>query len=118
MSVSNALAIDSTSVPDIQPKSINSPGARFRDCPHCPEMVVVPSGKFTMSRKPASDGRTDDDPEGIPKSAPARDVNIDLPFAAGIYDVTRDEFGVFVQETGKQPEAGCYVWSRGAWIDD
>ena len=24
------------------------PGAGFRDCPECPEMVVVPAGNFTM----------------------------------------------------------------------
>ena len=24
------------------------PGAAFRDCPECPEMVVLPAGSFTM----------------------------------------------------------------------
>ena len=28
--------------------SANASGAVFRDCPECPEMVVVPDGKFTM----------------------------------------------------------------------
>jgi len=29
-------------------------GAVFRDCPDCPEMVVVPAGRFTMG-SPASE---------------------------------------------------------------
>jgi formylglycine-generating enzyme required for sulfatase activity len=28
--------------------SSRAPGTVFRDCPVCPEMVVIPAGKFTM----------------------------------------------------------------------
>lgn len=95
-----------------------SSGTRFRDCPECPEMVVVPPGKFTMARKSASDGRSDDDPEGLPKSAPARQVSIDAPFALGIYLVTREEFASFVHATGRAAEAGCYLWKTSVWVED
>jgi formylglycine-generating enzyme required for sulfatase activity len=95
-----------------------APGTRFRECAECPEMTVIPSGKFTMSRKSASDGRRDDDPEGIPKSAAARQVNIDAPFAIGIYDVTRDEFAAFVRESHRSTGNGCYIWRGGVWNDD
>lgn len=81
-------------------------------------MIVIPSGSFTMSRKPAADGRKDDDPEGIPKSTPAHEVSIDRVFAAAIYDVTRDEYGAFVHETGRADGPGCYVWTRDQWTDD
>ena len=27
---------------------LHNPGAVFRDCPNCPEMVVVPAGHFIM----------------------------------------------------------------------
>ncbi len=29
-----------------------TPGASFRDCPECPEMVVVPAGSFMMGAFP------------------------------------------------------------------
>ena len=101
-----------------QTKPVTSAGTRFRDCPECPELIVIPPGRFTMSRKSASDGRRDDDPEGIPKSAPAREVRFSDPIALGVYDVTREEFGTFVRETGRSSQAGCYVWKRGNWVDD
>jgi formylglycine-generating enzyme required for sulfatase activity len=81
-------------------------------------MVVIPSGEFTMTRKLAADGRKYDDPEGVPKSAPARDVKIEAPFAIGVFDVTRDEFDAFVSETHRLTEKGCYQWIRGVWRDD
>jgi formylglycine-generating enzyme required for sulfatase activity len=93
-------------------------GAQFRECADCPQMIVIPAGRFTMSGKTASDGRADDDPEGIPKSAAAREVGIDAAFAAGIYDVTVGEFGDFVRASGWSGEAGCRVWNGRAWLDD
>ncbi len=33
------------------------PGSTFRDCPTCPEMVVVPEGRFMMG---SNDGRYDE----------------------------------------------------------
>ncbi len=36
-----------------------APGAVFRDCPQCPDVVVVPAGKFVMGSTPAaSTGRS------------------------------------------------------------
>ena len=31
-------------------------GVTFRDCPECPEMVVVPAGIFTMGSPPGEEG--------------------------------------------------------------
>jgi formylglycine-generating enzyme required for sulfatase activity len=81
-------------------------------------MVVIPAGRFTMSRKPPADGRKDDDPEGVPKSAPAREVTIDRPFAAAVFDVTREEYDVFIRETRRSAAEGCYLWSGDQWIED
>ena len=36
-------------------------GRRFRDCAKCPEMVVVPSGSFTMRSPNSEDSRYDDE---------------------------------------------------------
>ena len=94
------------------------PGTTFRDCSVCPEMKVVPPGTFTMGRKPAADGRKDDDPEGIRKSAPAREATIGQAFAVGTYAVTRAEYSMFVRETGRSREPGCYVWKEHQWTQD
>ena len=37
------------------------PGTIFRDCPDCPQMVVVPAGQFTMGSSDAEDGRENDE---------------------------------------------------------
>lgn len=53
-----------------------SPGEIFRDCETCPELVVVPSGEFTM-------GSTDTEAE-----KPSHRVTIAKPFAIGRHEVT------------------------------
>jgi len=63
-------------------------GKEFRDCPHCPQLVVVPSGRFTMGTE---DGDSDEQPPHV--------VRISDPFAAGKYEVTVAEFRAFVQAT-------------------
>ena len=33
------------------------PGEPFRDCPHCPEMAVIPAGSFPVAPPAAAQGR-------------------------------------------------------------
>ena len=80
------------------------PGRVFRDCPECPELVVVPAGSFTMG-SPSSEGGRDDD-EG-----PQHRVTIPEPFAVGKYEVTREEFAQFVRATGN----ACWTYEHGEW---
>src|SRR5262245_3453937 len=74
-------------------------GERFRDCPHCPEMTVIPAGSFTMGSRPDE-----------PARAAAREdqvrVSIPRPFAVGAFAVTRGEFAAFVAATGHTPHGG------------
>jgi hypothetical protein len=63
------------------------PAESFKDCPDCPEMVVVPPGSFTMgSNDDASDQR------------PAHEVTIVQAFAVGRFEVKRSEYAVFAKE--------------------
>ena len=78
-----------------------SVGKTFRDCPGCPEMVVIPSGTFAMGSPADEKGRP-----GVEK--PRHAVRI-KKFAVGKYEVTRDEFGLFVSETGHKPVASCWA---------
>jgi formylglycine-generating enzyme required for sulfatase activity len=62
----------------------------FRDCPTCPEMVIIPAGSFDMGSPKSEDGR--DDNEG-----PVHRVNIST-FALGKTEITRSQFTVFVKD--------------------
>ena len=62
-----------------------SPGHVFRDCPECPEMVVVPAGSFMMGSPAHQKGRGNDE-------GPRHRVTIVKPFAVGKYEVTFAEW--------------------------
>ena len=81
-------------------------GEVFRDCPHCPEMVVVPSGRFMMGSPPSEEGRDDDE-------GPQHRVTIGSSFAVGVHEVTRGEFGRFVSATNRSMGDSCWTWENG-----
>ena len=69
-------------------------GHSFRDCPTCPEMIVVPTGSYEMG-SPSKSGEAG----RKPNERPAHQVTLEHPFAVGVYEVTRAEFGRFVKAT-------------------
>ena len=75
--------------------------AVFRDCPDCPQMVVVPPGQFRMG----NDGGEKDRYEG-----PAHEVRIPRAFAAGRYEITQKQYATFVSATRYVGGQGCNVW--------
>ena len=79
-----------------QARALREPGRRFRDCEGswCPELVVVPAGSYMMGSPESEAGRFD-------REDPRHRVRIAKPFAVGMYEVTRGEFGRFVRETGE-----------------
>ena len=79
-----------------------APGTKFRDCPDCPEMIVIPPGSFTMGSPPTEEGRFDFE-------GPQHRVTIGYPFAAEITDVTRGEYAKFVSETSRPIAGNCNV---------
>jgi formylglycine-generating enzyme required for sulfatase activity len=96
-------------------------GKLFRDglanaqpCPMCPEMVVVPSGSFTMGAPVSEPSGTCASPTG---GSPCSDnegqvtVSIARPFAVGKFAVTRGEFAFFAAETGHKVDGGCRAWT-------
>ena len=89
----------------------HSPGTAFRDCPACPEMVVIPAGSFTMGAPPG------EEKERESSESPQRRVTIARPFAVGKYEVKRREFARFVKETGRSTGNDCYIWSGKKWVD-
>ncbi len=56
------------------------PGKVFKDCPDCPEMVILPAGKFNMGSGKGSD------------ESPAHSVTFRQPFALGKTEVTQGQW--------------------------
>ena len=82
-------------------------GERFRDCEDCPEMVVVPAGRFRMGCVSGRDCQDDE--------KPVREVRIGKPFALGRYEVTVGEFSRFVDATGHSVGGSCWASDGGEW---
>ena len=70
-----------------------APGTVFRDCPTCPEMVVIPAGRFRMG---CVSGRNCQDDE-----RPVHEVQVPS-FALGVYEVTLEEYERFARATGRR----------------
>lgn len=81
-------------------------GKVFRDCPECPEMVVIPAGSFQMGAPAREVGSGDDE-------RPRRDVRIGQPLAVGRHEVSRAQYAVFVAATGYKGDGPCVVWTDG-----
>jgi sulfatase modifying factor 1 len=86
-----------------------SGGARvFRDCSNgCPEMVVVPQGRFTMGAPAGEEERANWPAERRGYSVPQHLVTIRYKLAIGKFDVTRDEYAQFVAETHRPDPDSC-----------
>jgi len=67
----------------------------FQECVDCPIMVGIPAGRFVMGSPASEPGRFDNE-------GPQHVVTV-RAFALGKYDVTSDQFRIFLQETGYQP---------------
>lgn len=84
------------------------PGSTFRECPRCPEMVVVPAGRFTM-------GAPEGEPDSRDEERPQREVAIPRAFAVGRFEVTFAEWAACVEGGGCLANAAPddEGWGRG-----
>ena len=79
---------------------------RFRECPACPELIVVAAGQFTM-------GSPGDEP-GRSLGEAQMKIAIAQPFAAGKYAVTFDEWDACVADRGcRGYSPSDEGWGRG-----
>ena len=79
-----------------------TPGTIFKDCPTCPEMVVVPKGVFVMG----SNGR-------YKTEEPAHLVEIAKPFAIGRTEVTFDQWNLCLVDGGCELDPDDHKWGKG-----
>ena len=77
------------------------PRDSFKDCPDCPEMVVVPAGEFMMG---SSDGGAN--------VKPPHKVTINARFAVGKFDVTFAEWDACVSARGCKRKPEDQGWGR------
>jgi formylglycine-generating enzyme required for sulfatase activity len=82
-----------------------SPGAAFRDCGECPEMIVIPAGRFIMGSP-----RTDRDANAWEQ--PQRDVTV-AAFVLGKFEVTFAEYDACVADGGCTDAGDDRNWGRG-----
>lgn len=121
LTASSYSALPTGTTPAVAPSG-RVPGSVFRDCADCPEMVVVPAGKFTMGSSAAekswavSHGAS---VESVSDESPQRSVSL-RSFALGRYDVTRGEYAAFVRKTGYPAGDGCghdgEKWNKQAGV--
>lgn len=84
----------------------------IRDCPTCPEMVVVPAGKFIMGTPGGSEEMDEDTGETYQLA-----VTIDKPFGLGKTEITTAQYGEFAREADYKPDPGCRLWND-RWLND
>ena len=88
------------------PAASAAAGTTFRDCPSCPEMVVIPAGAFSMGTLARHRVATE-----VPAELEPVRVTVTHPFALGRYEVTRGEYGEFAAATGRNGVAvKCRTW--------
>ena len=84
---------------------LRHPGHVFRDCDICPEMVVIPAGRFQMGSPASEEGRDDDEGPRYPVTLRS--------FAMGVTEVTFDQWDACVRGgrcNGNRHDEG---WGRG-----
>ena len=92
----------------------HKPGAVFRDCADCPEMVALAAGSFVM-------GSTEEETKkaGLPeehgaRERPAHTVTFKKPFAIGKFELTLDEYTAFATATNRAAIDNCTTWDTAA----
>ena len=100
----SALRAAEADPPPADPPARREAGTVFRDCPTCPEMVIIPAGRFRMGCVSGRDCARD--------QRPVHEVAVPA-FALGVYEVTFDEYDHFARATGRghPRDRG---WGRGS----
>lgn len=89
--------------PTPQPASTGyTVGQSFKDCPDCPEMVVIPTGSFMMGSN-----------DGYSSEKPVHRVEISYWLAVGKYEVTFEEWDACVAAGGCSHKPDDENWGHG-----
>lgn len=90
----------------------------LRDCPECPELVVLPTGTAIVGAD-ASEGISLGLPADLAaREQPRRRIPIERSIAFGRFEITIAQFAAFVADTGYAPEPGCWRFESSDWTFD
>jgi formylglycine-generating enzyme required for sulfatase activity len=89
------------------------PKDSFKECPQCPEMVVVPAGSFIMGSSPKDIAAREEHYRHYRYEGPLRKVTIAQPFAVGKYEVTFAEWDACVSAGGCKHSPDSQRLERG-----
>ena len=82
-------------------------GKTYRNCPGCPQMVVIYSGRFDMGSPDSEHGRGKDE-------GPVHSVKI-AEYAIGKTEITRGQFAEFVKKTRYSTGDKCWTIEKGKY---
>lgn len=88
--------------------SERGPGTLFRDCPDCPDLVVIPPGVFEMGSPASEEGRRKNE-------GPVHQVALKA-FAIGRTEVTRGQYAAFVAATAHPSGNDCWLYNGEKWL--
>jgi len=82
-------------------------GRVFRDCPDCPEMVIIPTGSVDIGSPNSESGRNKDE-------GPVHRVKV-ASFALGKTEITRSQFAEFITQTKYSTGDKCWTLEKGSY---
>ena len=88
------------------------PVKTFRDCPVCPEMVVIPAGSFVMGTP--DNVRASANDSGNEKEKPARTLKMST-FSLGKYEVTQAEWVAMMGSNPSENEGERFPVDHVSW---
>lgn len=83
--------------------SVMKTGQVFRECTHCPEMVILPAGSFTM-------GSPEDEKGRFANEGPQHRITIAYRIAFATRLVTVGEYRQFAKATGRPAGSSCRIY--------
>jgi len=99
------LPLPATATPPAVPAQSLAAAKIIRDCPYCPELVLIPAGRFDMGI-PLEESKREDTESNDSDARPVRkDVRIGQPFYLGKYHVTRGEYAAFATAANRKIES-------------
>ena len=90
-------------IEELKKRNALTEGERFQDCEGCPWMVVLPAGRVTVGSSRWGE-------------VPPHEVVIGEPLAVAMFEVTVEEFRLFVEESGYETGGEC--WTDSARIGE
>lgn len=88
------------------PAAAQAPGTVFSDCEGCGDMVVIPTGSFSMGNHQTVADRYE---------GPVKTITFNKPFAVGVTAVTNGQFARFIADTGHKTPKNCILAMEGTY---